>query len=150
MLCLACKCENSQGWRIHSTTDPRCNPFLVVKFSLLFHSENGGKRNYKRSHARKLSAAIVWLSLVSADSCMYLYCCYSAPAHYTCSLSYWLQKAFLWHPVLITSTSYHVQSKAVCKKKLGKEFGLWKPGLCLYLLRDLCCVHGQAISFLHL
>ena len=122
----------------------------VTLFSLLFPSENWGKRNYRRSHARKLNAAIMRLSLGSTDSFMYFCCCYSAPAHYTWSLSHGLQKAFLWHPAFITSASYHVQSKATCNEKLGKEFGLWKPGLCLYLQRDLCCVHGQAISFLHL
>lgn len=26
--CLACKCNDGQGCRMHSTTDPRCNPFF--------------------------------------------------------------------------------------------------------------------------
>ena len=144
MLCLACKCEDSQGWRIHSATDPRCNPFLLSNLACFFLQ----KTEVKGSTKEAMQENEMLLSLVSAGSCMVFYCCYSALAHYTCSLSYRLQKAFLWHPVFITSTSYHVQSKATCNKKLGKEFGLWKPGLCLYLLRDLCCIHGQTSHFI--
>lgn len=125
--CLACKCNDGQGCRMHSATDPRCNPFFKVKFSFFFvcfSCRKLRKKNCKRNPARKQAAAVMRLSLISTDSCVCFCHQYSAPAHCVCYLSSWLQKAFLWHLLFTASASYHVQSKAVCTKEPGEEFGL--------------------------
>lgn len=111
---------------MHSTTDPRCNPFFKSNLAFLFcfSFRKLRKKKCKRNPARKQAAAVMRLSLISTDSCVCFCHQYSAPAHCVCYLSSWLQKAFLWHLLFIASASYHVQSKAVCTKEPGEEFGL--------------------------